>query len=85
MAYLRKERKPSGTYLRIVEAVREGKKITQNILFNLGKVEDYTPEALQNIGKKLYQAGGGNIEDLLALEMIEEGRYNAACNAMVIT
>lgn len=76
MAYLRKERKPSGTYLRIVEAVREGKKITQNILFNLGKVEDYTPEALQNIGKKLYQAGGGNIEDLLALEMVEEGRQN---------
>lgn len=76
MAYLRKERKPSGTYLRIVEAVREGKKITQNILFNLGKVEDYTPEALQNIGKKLYEAGGGNIEDLLALEMVEESRQN---------
>jgi len=54
MSFLRVEKKPSGTYLRILESYRkEDGKPSHRILHNLGKLEDYTPEQLRKIGIKL--------------------------------
>jgi len=44
MAFLRVEKKKSGTYLRIVEGFRQNGKIKHKTLYSLGKVEDYPPE-----------------------------------------
>ncbi len=65
MAFLRLEKKKSGTYLRIVQSYRgtDGKSRHQT-LYNLGKAEDYSPEALKKIGQTLYELGGGTVEEL---------------------
>ncbi len=76
MAFLRQEQKKSGTYLRILQSVRKNGKSTHKTLFSLGKVEDYTPEQLQSIGRKLYEIGGGDIRKLLGDKISELGRYN---------
>lgn len=77
MAFLRKEKQKSGTYLSIAENIRnDSGKVKQIILYKLGKVEDYTPESLQRIAKRLYLLGGGNPEDLFKLGTREIARYN---------
>lgn len=77
MSFLRVEKKKSGTYLRVLESYRnDAGKPTHRILYNLGKLEDYTPEQLRCIGIKLYELGGGEIKSLLKGEIIEKGRYN---------
>lgn len=77
MPFLRIEKKSSGSYLRILESYRcnEGKP-THKILYNLGKVEDYTPEQLRSMGIKLFELGGGQLKDFLSGEIVELGRYN---------
>jgi hypothetical protein len=40
-------------------------KTTHSILHNLGKVEDYTPEQLKNIGLKFYELEGSELKHLL--------------------
>ncbi|MCP9768818.1 hypothetical protein EGI22_12905, partial [Lacihabitans sp. LS3-19] len=77
MAYLKVEKKESGTYLRILESYRNADgKPTSKVLYSLGKVEDYKPEDLRNIGIKFYELGGGDLKALLEGELLELGRYN---------
>lgn len=77
MSFLRVEKKPSGTYLRILESYRDERgKNTHRILHNLGKVEDYTPEQLKKIGLKFYELGGGVLKELLGNNLEEIARYN---------
>lgn len=77
MAYLKVERKKSGTYLRILQSYRnESGKPTSKVLFSLGKVEDYTPSQLRSIGVKLFEIGGGQLKGLLSGDIVELGRYN---------
>ena len=72
MAFLRKEKKDSGTYLRIVQSYRsDDGKSRHRTLYNLGKAEDYSPSALKKIGQALYELGGGTLEEL-ELKMLHE-------------
>ena len=65
MAFLRHEKKTSGTYLRIVQSYRDSDgKNKHKTLYNLGKLEDYKPEALKKISQTLYQLAGGEIAEL---------------------
>ena len=76
MAFLRREKKKSVTYLRIVQSYRDADgKSRHRTLYNLGKVEDYSPEALKKIGKTLYELGGGIPEELEAKWLKEIKRY----------
>lgn len=77
MAFLKVERKSSGTYLRILESYRNAHGMpTSRVLYSLGKVEDYTPEQLQRMGVKLYELGGGEVKALLEGTIEELARYN---------
>jgi transposase len=77
MAYLKVESKSSGTYLRILESYRkQDGKPSSRVLYSLGKIEDYKPEQLRNIGIKLYELGGGELKGLLEGDLTELGRYN---------
>lgn len=77
MAFLRKEKKGNATYLRIVQSYRsEDGKSKHRTLYNLGKAENYTPDALKKIGAALYQLGGGDIEKLKSKQLHEINRYN---------
>ncbi len=77
MSFLKVERKSSGTYLRIIESYRNDQgQVRHRIVHSLGKVEDYTPEQLRQIGIRLYELGGGDIKSLLEGKIEEVGRYN---------
>lgn len=77
MAFLKVERKPSGTYLRILESYRnEQGKPTSRVLYSLGKAEDYTPTQLRRMGIQLYELGGGEVKALLTGQIEELARYN---------
>lgn len=77
MAFIRKEVKKSGTYVRFVESYRdENGKSRHRTVFNLGKAEDYTAASLKRMGKLLYELGGGNIEELENKQLKESARYN---------
>jgi transposase len=76
MAFLRKERKDTGTYIRIVQSYRDEQgKSRHRTLYNLGKVEDYEPLALKKIGQALYELGGGTPEELEQKLLHEIGRF----------
>ncbi len=77
MAFLKVERKASGTYLRIAESYRnQSGKPSSRVLYSIGKVEDYTPEQLRHIGVRLFELGGGDVKALLDGEVFEKVRYN---------
>jgi transposase len=77
MPFLKIERKPSGTYLRIAESYRDEQgKTRHRLLHSLGKVSDYTPEQLRSIGLRLYELGSGDIKGLLDGSLEELGRFN---------
>lgn len=77
MAFLRKEKQKSGTYISICENYRDAKgKVMQKRLYKLGKAEAYDPEALQRIGSQLYLLGKGDLKDLFKETTQELGRYN---------
>ena len=65
MAFLRIDKKKSGSYLRIVRSYRasDGTNRHQTV-YNLGKAEDYSSETLKKMGQALYELGGGTIEEL---------------------
>jgi len=76
MAFLRQEKKGSGTYLRIIESYRgEDGKSKHRTLYNLGKAEDYSADALKKIGQALYELGGGSIEELEQRMLHEIARF----------
>ena len=79
MAFLRIEKKNSGSYIRIVKTVRDGAKVSHKTLYSLGKVEDYTPSMLSRMGDKLKEAGGDDLREIVSVKgtPIEElGRFN---------
>ena len=76
MAYLRIEKKKSGSYMRIVESFRKNGKPMNRTLYSLGKVEDYTPGQLESIAKKLLEAAGMVLEDVIPQHFAEVERLN---------
>lgn len=77
MAFIRIEKKKSGSYIRIVESYRDQNNLTKHrTLYNLGKAEHYTPEQLKRIGTALFELGGGNANDLKDNAIKELARYN---------
>lgn len=76
MAFLRVEKKESGTYLRIIESYKDHGKARHRTLYSLGKVEDYAPQQLENIAKKLLAISGKKFADFLGPDLEETGRYN---------
>jgi hypothetical protein len=77
MSFVRVEKKKSGTYLRVLESYRDEQgKTKHRVLHNLGKIEDYTPAELKNMGLKFYELGGGELKYLLGENVEEIGRYN---------
>jgi len=76
MAFLRQDKKGDSTYLRIVQSYRGDDGISKHrTLYNMGKAEDYSPEALKKIGQSLYELGGGSIEELESKRLYEIGRF----------
>jgi transposase len=77
MAFIRKETKKTGTYLRLVESYRDLDGHSRHrTLYNLGRAEDYSPESLKKMGEVLYLVGGGTLEELESKQLKETGRYN---------
>jgi transposase len=76
MAFLRVENKKSGTYLRIVESYKDNGKPKHRTLHSLGKVEDYPPEQLESIAKKLLECAGVGMKDIVAESFEEVARVN---------
>jgi transposase len=77
MAFVKTDKKSSGTYIRIVESYRsDDGPPKQRTLYHLGRVEDYTPEMLQRIGARLIELGGGDLRSLIGDDIEELGRYN---------
>lgn len=77
MAFLKVDKKASGNYIRIAESYRdESGRPKHRTLYQLGRVEDYTPEMLQRIGARLYELGGGDLRALIGENIEELGRYN---------
>jgi len=75
MAFLRHETKKSGTYLRIVQSYRDDcGKNKHKTLYNLGKLEDYNPDALKKIGQTLFELAGGTITELEKKQLHEISR-----------
>ncbi len=83
MAFLRSEKKKSGTYLRIIQSYKEDGKSKHKTLYSLGKVEDYTPDQLERIAKKLMTLAGRDITQLIGDELHELGRYNYGYALMI--
>ena len=76
MAFLRVEKKKTGTYLRIVQSYKSDGKPKHRTVHSLGKVEDYPPNQLENIAKKLLELAGTKIEDIIASSFRETNRFN---------
>jgi len=77
MAFLKKEKKSSGTYLRIVESYRDKSgKSNHKTVFNLGKAEDYSQKALKNMGKTFLELAGEKVDFLDKKDLRELARYN---------
>ncbi len=76
MAFLRVEKKKSGTYLRIIQSYKSAGKSKHKTLHSLGKVEDYSIDQLENIAKKLIELAHGDIKTLFEEGIHELGRYN---------
>ena len=76
MAFLRVEKKQSGTYLRIIESYKENGKPKHRTLHSLGKVEDYPTNQLEAIAKKLLALSGTILEDIIPESFHEVARYN---------
>lgn len=76
MAFLRAEKKKSGTYLRIIESYKSEGKPRHRTIHSLGKVEDYPPDQLENIAKKLLELAGMKMDDIIASSFHETNRFN---------
>lgn len=76
MAFLRAEKKASGTYLRIIQSYKSEGKSKHKTLYSLGKLEDYDVDQLERIAKKLLELAGKDIDALDSGHLQELGRYN---------
>ena len=76
MSFIRIDKKSSGSYIRIVSSYRDKEGQSRHrTLYNLGKAEDYTPEALKKIGQTLYELGDGTPDELEHKQLHEISRY----------
>lgn len=76
MAFLRAEKKASGTYLRIIQSYKSEGKSKHKTLYSLGKLEDYDVDQLERIAKKLLKLAGKDMDALDSGHLQELGRYN---------
>ena len=76
MAFLRAEKKASGTYLRIIQSYKLYGKSKHKTLYSLGKLEDYDINQLERIAKKLLELIGKDADILNSGHLYELGRYN---------
>lgn len=76
MAFLRAEKKSSGTYLRILQSYKQDGKSRHKTLYSLGKLEDYDVNQLERIAKKLLELIGKDVDILASGYLHELGRYN---------
>ena len=76
MAFLRIEKKKSGSYMRIIHGYRRDGKSLCKTLYNLGKVEDYKSSELRAIGEKFLQLAGCPLDNIKELGLKELHRYN---------
>ena len=76
MAFLRAEKKTSGTYLRIIQSYKLDGKSKHKTLYSLGKLEDYDGDQLERIAKKLLELAGKNVDVFTNGNLQELGRYN---------
>ena len=76
MAFLRVEKKKSGTYMRIVQSYKVDGKTRHKTLHSLGKVEDYSPDQLVRLAHKFMELAGREVESLISSNFKELGRYN---------
>ena len=76
MAFLRAEKKKSGTYLRIVQSYKSDGKSKHKTLYSLGKLEDYPPEQIERIAGKLLELIGKKVTEITGADFKELGRYN---------
>lgn len=76
MAFLRVEKKKSGTYMRIIQSYRVDGRSKHKTLYSLGKVEDYSPDELERMAKKLMELADRKIDNLFDDSFCELGRYN---------
>lgn len=77
MATLKIDRKDGEKYVRIVESYRDESGASRmRTLVSLGKLDDKKIESLRRLGIKLYQAMGGNPEELTGKMIAEQGRFN---------
>lgn len=76
MAFLRAEKKASGTYLRLVESYRQDKQVKHRTLYTLGKLEDFKPQQLEALGQKFMELSGSAVERLSSDSVEELGRHN---------
>ena len=76
MAFLRAEKKSSGTYLRIIQSYKIDGKSKHKTLYSLGKLEDYDINQLERIAKKLLELIGKDVTLLDSGHLHELGRYN---------
>ena len=77
MATLKIDKKDGEKYVRIVESYRDESGVSRmRTLVSLGKLDDKKLESLKRLGTKLYQAMGGNPQDLTGNSIAEQGRYN---------
>jgi transposase len=77
MATLKIDEKDGEKYVRIVESYRdEWGASRMRTLVSLGRLNDKKIASLRRLGTKLYQAAGGNPQDLSGKAITEQGRYN---------
>ncbi len=76
MAFLRAEKKASGTYLRIIQSYKLDGKPKHKTLYSLGKLENYEANQLERIAKKLLELIGKDANPLSIGNLQELGRYN---------
>lgn len=84
MAFLRVEKKSSGTYLRLVETYREDKLVKHRTLYTLGKLEDFKPQQLEALGQKFIELSGYSLEKPLTDQVEELGRHNYGFPLIVV-
>lgn len=73
---MRVDNKNGEQYIRIVASKRKKGKPTQETVYSLGKVSDYTPTQLRRFGSKFFELGGGDPRELLEGSIEELGRFN---------
>jgi transposase len=76
MAFMRIDKKDGEQYIRIVTAKRKHGRPSQETVYSLGKVSDYTPDQLKRFGTRFFELGGGDPRELLEGKVEELGRFN---------